>query len=350
VLRGPPTRNLEAYQLFLEAMADQARGRLRPAFDKLQRALQLDPGFAQARAAVVAVRSVAMFHDLALPGSLADAEQEARHALELQPDSAATHAALGAIRAAQARWPEAEESFRRALEIDDTDPWAWSEHGLYVFSTVGYIRAYLSSSSEAHRPAHLQLAAAHLRAGNDDEVRQHARAAIDLGMSRASFPLADTLWQVEIHSGRFDVARRLMQEACMATMGVSREIEAVDRVYGALAGNSHPAAAVAALDAFRTDAGLAASNHIMRRRLLVWYSMLGAYDQAFEIMNAMLDSFADRGTIGASWGTLWARELAGFRADARFTALATRMRLPEYWERYGPPDGYEWRKDRLVAR
>ena len=47
-------RNLEAYRLYLEAMTEQARGSVRSAFDKLQLALRLDPGFAQARAAVVA--------------------------------------------------------------------------------------------------------------------------------------------------------------------------------------------------------------------------------------------------------------------------------------------------------
>ncbi len=78
--------------------------------------------------------------------------------------------------------------------------------------------------------------------------------------------------------------------------------------------------------------------------------MLRAYDQTFEVMNGMLDDYAAAGTVGVAWGTLWAPELAGFRADARFKALAARMRLPDYWERRGPPDGYDWRDGQLVAR
>jgi adenylate cyclase len=356
LLRDPPTRNLEAYRLYLEAMSEQARGSVRSAFDKLQLALRLDPGFAQARAAVVQLRSLAIFLSVALPGTLADAEREARDALAGAPDSAAIHAALGVIHATQARWLEAEASFQQALMLDEGDPWAWSGHGVFVLSTVGHLRAYLSSSLEAHRlapawlPAHIPLTAAHLYVGNDDEARAHGQAAIELGAPRNRFPLSDMLSRVEVRAGRHDAARALMQEACRATMGVSREIEAVDRVYGALAGTTDRATAIASLDGLRNEHGATGLHNFMLRRLLHWYSVLGAYDQAYQVVNRLLDDFAATGTIGVAWGFLWQRELAGFREDARFATLAARMRLPDYWQRYGPPDGYDWRDGRLVAR
>ena len=89
---------------------------------------------------------------------------------------------------------------------------------------------------------------------------------------------------------------------------------------------------------------------MMRRRLLVWYSMLGAYDQAYQVVNRLLDDFATTDTIGVAWGFLWMRDLAGFREDARFATLAARMRLPDYWAVHGPPDGYDWRDGRLIPR
>ena len=49
----------------------------------------------------------------------------------------------------------------------------------------------------------------------------------------------------------------------------------------------------------------------MRRRLVLWYSMSGAYDEAFEVMHGSLDHFAASGTIGAVWGFLWMRRCAG---------------------------------------
>ena len=75
----------------------------------------------------------------------------------------------------------------------------------------------------------------------------------------------------------------------------------------------------------------------MQRRLVVWYASLGAFDQAYAIMNHSLDDFARSGMIGTAWGFLWFAELAPFRDDVRFSNLAARMNLPKYWQRYGPP-------------
>jgi len=83
---------------------------------------------------------------------------------------------------------------------------------------------------------------------------------------------------------------------------------------------------------------------------MVWYSGLGGLDQAYAIMNRSLDDFGRSGTIGTAWVFLWMSELAPFRADARFGALVERMKFPDYWNVYGPPDGYDWRDGRLVAR
>jgi hypothetical protein len=30
--------------------------------------------------------------------------------------------------------------------------------------------------------------------------------------------------------------------------------------------------------------------------------------------------------------------------------LVRRMKLPDYWAVHGPPDGYDWRDNRLIAR
>ena len=124
----------------------------------------------------------------------------------------------------------------------------------------------------------------------------------------------------------------------------------MDCVFDAFAGTASRSAAIAALDGLRAEVGDTGLNQIIRIRLITWYSMLGAYDQAYEVMNRSLDDFAARGTVGLTWGFLWLKELKGFRDDARFATLAARMRLPDYWQRHGPPDGYDWRDGRLVAR
>ena len=97
--------------------------------------------FAQARTALGRVRSIASFTACHCPGRWRTPKQEVRQALNADPESAATHAALGVIRAAQARWLEAEASYQQALALDDADPWTWRSHAIEVLSTVGHLRA-----------------------------------------------------------------------------------------------------------------------------------------------------------------------------------------------------------------
>ena len=355
-LRGPPTRSLEAYQLYLAAAADIGTGfKARSAFEKLQSAVRLDPGFAKAQAFMAHVRTMGYVFGIPLPGTLADAEQQALQALDADPDSAAAHGALGVIRTAQARWVEAEASFQRSLTLDPTEPDAWARHATYVLASTGHLRAMIASAREAVRlaPPHpvynMQLMAAYLLVGNDIESRKYGHAAIDLGIQRTMAPLVDVMSQLELRAGRHDAACALIQESLAATPGASRDAEAMDLVFGGLAGTRERSAAITALDALRAD-GLTTQPPIMRRRMILWYSMLEAYDEAYEVMHRGLDDFAATGTIGVAWGYLWLKEFAGFRADPRFGALATRMKLPDYWAVHGPPDGYDWHDGRLLVR
>ena len=355
--RAPFTRNLDAYLLYFEAASELANGpRARSAFDKLQEALKLDPGFARARSFLAHVRSVALIYGTPLPGTLADAEQDALRALDSAPDAPATHGALGIFRAAQGRWLEADTSLRRALELGPTEPELWAMHAAYVLGSTGHLRAAMASSREAVRlaPAHpafrLAYLVTHAAIGEDDDARAAAQAAIGLGVARTASPLVDVLAQLEVRAGRYDAASRLMQESLSADPGSARSFEVVALVFDALAGRRERSTAVAALDAARARAGSSTDPQFVRRRMVLWYSMLGSYDQAFEIMHSSLDEFASNGTIGVAWAFLWMTELAGFRADPRFADLAARLRLPGFWNDHGPPDGYEWRDGRLIAR
>ena len=197
LLRGPPTRNLEAYQLYLEARADlwSARASYAAAFDKLQLALRLDPAFA-AGAGEHRVRAVggARFRrsaarDAGGRGTRGPAGAGQRAGL------GATHRALAIIRAAQARWLEAEVSVQQALALDDTDPMTW----LYTRRTCSVrwatcmqgcrVRARRTASHPRIPLSTSSCVADHMLNGNDDEARTHAQAAFDLGMARTVAPL-----------------------------------------------------------------------------------------------------------------------------------------------------------------
>jgi hypothetical protein len=108
-------------------------------------------------------------------------------------------------------------------------------------------------------------------------------------------------------------------------------------------------AQIEALNALRARAAPAEMTQIMKRRFMVWYTLLGALDQAFEVFTESLDYFARSGTIGTAWAFLWMRELLPLRQDLRFQLLCRRMGLFDYWNRYGPPDHCELRNEKLIC-
>jgi hypothetical protein len=83
---------------------------------------------------------------------------------------------------------------------------------------------------------------------------------------------------------------------------------------------------------------------------MLWYTLLGAPVEAFEVASQSLDAFARHGTIGTAWGFIWMREMLPFRQDPRFQEFARRLRLFDYWNKYGPPDNCELRDGKLICR
>jgi hypothetical protein len=72
--------------------------------------------------------------------------------------------------------------------------------------------------------------------------------------------------------------------------------------------------------------------------LLMPYLQLGQNDIAFQIIE---DSLArDRMAWLRDWNVMnaWSPEAAGFRKDPRFSQLAERIGLVDYWKQYGYPD------------
>jgi len=97
-LQEPPTRDVEAYHLYLRAMATQpdAAGASFPAAMRmLEEALARDPGFARACNAVASLRAIALVLDDPLPGTMADTERDVLRNLAVDATLGPTHAALG---------------------------------------------------------------------------------------------------------------------------------------------------------------------------------------------------------------------------------------------------------------
>jgi TolB-like protein len=356
-LREPPTRDLEAYHLFLQALTLQAKApfaaTLPQALQLLQRALERDPSFAEAHNAVAALRAVALVLDVPLPGSLAELESDILRRLEREPNLASIHVALGVVYAAHGRWVSAQQQFDQGLSTDGNDPSAPATYGANLLGTVGLVGRYLEMSLKAHRMAPgwvigvVHLAVAYAVVGDDQAARRYAELLFHMGIAPALPPLNDLLTQLEVRAGRFDQAAELALAALTPESAADGGAETVRELFTVLRDRSPPQALLARLDRLRDRMPL---QQFLGRRFIVWYVLLGALDQAFAILNESLDRFARSGTIGTTWSFLWMPELLPFRRDPRFQLICRRMGLFEYWDAYGPPDHCELKAGRLICQ
>jgi TolB-like protein len=360
-LEEPPTRDLEAYQLYMQAMSMQVMGSPNETIPRVvamfERAIKRDPGFARAHSALATVRSVSVILNVPLPGSLADAESDILRGLARDSSLGAPHAALGTIYAAQGKWVTAEERYREAFDRDDADPATHQAYGLFILGSAGLLLRSLEACREAHRLAPawvaslMTLAVAHMCVDHEAEARRYADLGVNLGLQRTGAPMADLYSQLEVREARYDAAAETEVGGLPAGITANGGADTVREVYRALRDGGRDAAhAVHALDDLYARTGSADMPQFMQRRFMLWYTMLGALDPAFDVANRSLDFLAQFGTIGTAWGFLWMREMLPLRQDPRFQSMCRRMGLFDYWTRHGPPDNCELKDGRLICR
>jgi TolB-like protein len=358
-MHEPPTRDLEAYQLYLQAVGMQFSAPTQSvprALRMLERAVDRDPLFARAHSAIAVLRALAIVLDTPLPGTLAESEREALRSLALDAGVGSTHAALGTIYAAQGKWISAEERFHDALARDASDPSSRLTYGMNLLGTVGFLRGYAKFSLDVYQLAPawfgsvLGLAVVHMLLDEPETARRFAELGVDLGIPAAGGPLSDVLAQLALREGRYEEAAEITVGGLPAGFAVDGGADIIRQLFSVLRDRAPAGAPIEALNALRARAAPAEMTQIMKRRFMVWYTLLGALDQAFEVFTESLDCFARSGTIGTAWAFLWMRELLPFRQDLRFQSLCRRMGLFDYWNKYGPPDHCELRNGKLICR
>ncbi len=358
-LNEPPTRDLEAYHLYLQAMSLQTR--LSPyegiprVIPMLERVIKQDPQFGRAHSAIASLRATAIALDMALPGSLAESEHEVKRCLAMDSTIGSTHAALGIIYAAQGKWLDAQERFRDGLALDGADPSIQQGYGMYLLGSVGLLRAYANASLSAHRLAPaliapvLNLAVANTLLNQAEAAHRYAELAVELGVPRSGVVMQDILAQLAVRQGRFDEAAELSVAGLPPGIAADGGAETVRQYYATVGKSGGFSRQIAALDDLRARAAPREMTQFFKRRLLLWYVQLGALEQAFDIANQSLDYFARSGSIGTAWAFYWMPEMLRFRQDPRFQLICRRMGFFDYWQVYGPPDNCELRGGTLIC-
>jgi adenylate cyclase len=332
-----PTQDVEAYEFYLQARAIWKRrgeDNLKRAIELYQAALARDPAFARAYAGLASAYVV-------LPGYSSEdgdgerflqmAEQSARQALALDPKIGEAHAVLAQLSSIRGNLLDAESGFFFAISLEPNEP---TPHHWYsvLLHKVGRQDAALEQASRAYEldPSSPVLAAnlanTYLMRGDDEQALHFSRLARELGISSSASDGVEAT--VAVHRREWDQAKRLLAAQDNLPAGLR---PLVGELVDAIADPARRPAVVTALQS--VDPKVATQGD-----LLMPYLLLEQYDLVYRILNQSLDR--DPMSWSRDWDIMhaWSADAAAFRRDPRFSKLAERMDLIDYWKQYGYPD------------
>jgi DNA-binding winged helix-turn-helix (wHTH) protein len=351
------TDNAQAYQLYLQARALSTRpspDNLRAAFELARRALLVDPTFVHVQAFLAMLRTVFVAFDIPMADALTLAERDARHALSVDSSLARGHQALGNVLVARGAWREAAAHYDEACRFEE-DPDARVTRIWQLTQSVGYLRLSLQQATELDTLAPSQPLGAVAAAlaccllGLDHEARHHADTATALGWPRNNPAVCDIYALLALRAGRFREAAEWMIFTLSASVRAAGGAETVAALCAALETGRRVGDAVLAVRALVTRLTPESFGSLDRKRAVLWFTMLGALDEAFGLVDRSLDHFALSGMIGISWGWIWMPEMRRLRADARFAHVVERLHFADYWSVHGAPDEHQLIDGRLVV-
>jgi serine/threonine-protein kinase len=175
--------SVEAYDLYLRARSLEMLPLL-TGIDRsvapFEQAIAKDPSFAPAYAGLAAAHAARTGFDEFNPaeraGEMSKGWAAAQKAIQLDPLLAEGHDALGMMQAREAQWPQAEKSFRHAIELAPGDP-LWRHHFVQcLLFTLGRVaealrELRLAEQADPLSPAvHVSLRAALTMLGRFEEA------------------------------------------------------------------------------------------------------------------------------------------------------------------------------------
>jgi len=310
--------NTETYELYLKGRTllermDHRQASARSA-ELFQQVIDADPSFAPAHAGL-ANAYASMSHNRLFQGiSSAQAHPIMRlaalKALQLDPLLAEAHAAMGYVSAREFDWQKADQSFRRAIDLNPSLTQSYTLYSRTTLWPLGKLTEAERLLQQARAADPLSLDVQRETASVQFYIGRYGEAIKTLQRIRAvepNFPWVDwLLGRALIFTGRPAEALAVHEEPSGIPPGTEWDAHAY-----VMAGRRDEAERLAARH----------QNYPHRRAII--YAALGDKDRAFEALDqlALLEPHRVVDLLAYP-------ELAGLRGDPRFAALRRKFGLP----------------------
>jgi len=327
VRAAPPTENVEAYQLYLQARHQWKRrgqGPIERSIELLNQALALDPEFARAYAGLAAAYVVLPGYSRESVAAMNEkAAAAARQALARDPNLAEAHAVLAEIDSTEGRWADAEAGFFFATSLDPNDPSSRQWYSLLLRRT-GRLQAALEQAQVALEldptspVINANMADTYLALGYDEKALAYRKTALDLGLDASQ------------NDGSVEqiVALRAGDGATVAEFlrSLPEETRPSDAFIDALA------AVIEDRDNWPQLEQVLKTEELPAEAGFKLNVMLDRPQNAMDIVLAL----DDPGDLDV--GMIWMPEAAALRRLPGFDQLVQDTGLLDYWKQYGWPD------------
>ena len=316
------TSNPQAHELYLRGLSLlAARGTgLRDAAAAFGKAVELDPNYAQAWGALAETEQLLpAYTGEDIDAARAHAEVAAQRALGIDPDTASALVAMANVHVLRSEWAQAEQAFRRALNLAPGDAEAVNQYAQFLNNT-GQLEPALQQIDRARQLDPLSTIIGVVRTTILMGLHRDAEAVVQIETSLAGNPefYPGCLVAVVLYVGlerHVDAETQLRVVA--RHLGVDPEAKVV-----LVRGITDPASRVAALNSLDR----APANADIRGDQLIYSAflvLLGERERAID----ELESYATRRSAAAG-GMLWTRPFDPLRSDPRFQAVMKKMDLP----------------------
>ncbi len=327
--RALPTQNARAYELFLQGRhlwRQRSGPNIERALELLKAAVELDPEFAEAQAALASTHVVtANYLNVDATEAYDQAWDASAKAIELDPTLAEPYAVQAVVRFFRLEWLEAESGFRRAIEMQPDEPTPHHWFGVLNLA-AGYLDVFGDEIRKAYElnPAHAGIASVfgqvRFYEGDYEAALEQLEVAESMGawyVAGAVLPMV--LYEMDRPNEALAATRRYAERVGMGA-------DFAELLHAAMSDPKRRAEASSAILA-ASAAGYPATVRLHDLLRIGEYEL--AVSQALTAPNATPDDLL----VYA-----WLPSRSDFRNSPEFERLVRESGLLDYWEKRGWPD------------